>query len=115
MTSEKLLGHLEHVHGKTKYLTTRSLVGFMQWVPQSPFGAALSDATYSCDGKLVYASFVDGSIAVLSAHYLEPLERLAFPIYPPRGVSGYVICIDMIQIHHSYLFMCITLIFDTIP
>ncbi|KAG0604043.1 hypothetical protein M758_10G139900 [Ceratodon purpureus] len=68
---------------------------FLKWVPQSPFGAALSDATYSCDGKLVYASFVDGSIAILSAHYLKPMQRLAFPIYPPRGVSGSTVSYPM--------------------
>jgi hypothetical protein len=62
--------------------------GFMQWVPQSPFTAAISNATYSCDSQLVYTGFVDGSVGVFDAESLRPRCRLAPSVHIPQGVSG---------------------------
>jgi hypothetical protein len=62
----------------------------MQWMPQSPFSAPLSNATYSCDSQLVYAGFVDGSVGVFDAESLRPRCRLAPNVHIPQGVSGYV-------------------------
>jgi hypothetical protein len=67
----------------------------MQWVPQSPFTAAISNATYSCDSQLVYTGFVDGSVGVFDADSLRPRCRLAPSVHIPQGVSGYVTCADM--------------------
>ncbi|KAG0559633.1 hypothetical protein KC19_10G120100 [Ceratodon purpureus] len=59
----------------------------IEWVPQSPFTAAITDATYSCDGLDVYVSFADGSVAYLDAQ-LRPGRRFVPPIHPPLGTSG---------------------------
>ncbi|KAG0559967.1 hypothetical protein M758_10G138100 [Ceratodon purpureus] len=59
-----------------------------QWVPQSPFTAAISNATYSCDSQLVYTGFVDGSVGVFDAETLRPRCRLAPSVHIPQGVSG---------------------------
>lgn len=86
--------------------------GFMQWVPQPPFTAAISNATYSCDSALVYTGFVDGSVGVFDAESLRPRCRLAPSVHIPQGVSGYVTCTDMkyglelIQMHMYILALC---------
>lgn len=59
-----------------------------QWVPQPPFTAAISNATYSCDSQLVYTGFVDGSVGVFDAETLRPRCRLAPSVHIPQGVSG---------------------------
>ncbi|XP_024384335.1 protein TOPLESS-RELATED PROTEIN 2 isoform X4 [Physcomitrium patens] len=59
-----------------------------QWVPQNPFPAAISNATYSCDSQLIYAGFVDGSVGVFDAESLRPRCRLAPSVHIPPGVSG---------------------------
>ncbi|KAG0603716.1 hypothetical protein M758_10G116000 [Ceratodon purpureus] len=59
----------------------------IEWVSQSPFTAAITDATYSCTGKGVYVGFADGSVGLFDALF-RPWHRLVPPIHPPLGTSG---------------------------
>ncbi|KAH7427885.1 hypothetical protein KP509_10G065300 [Ceratopteris richardii] len=58
-----------------------------QWVPRDSLSAAISNATYSCDSQLVYASFCDGSVGVFEGESLRPRCRLAPSVYLSPGVS----------------------------
>ncbi|KAL3497851.1 hypothetical protein ACH5RR_040583 [Cinchona calisaya] len=46
-----------------------------QWVPRKSSGG-ITDATYSCDSQFIYASFMDGSICVLTAEAVKPRCRI---------------------------------------
>jgi len=58
-----------------------------QWVNR-PFCAKISDATFSCDSELVYASFVDGGVLIFDASNFH----LRYEINPtsniPSGISS---------------------------
>eukprot|EP00252_Welwitschia_mirabilis_P005636 TRINITY_DN1613_c0_g1_i6.p1 TRINITY_DN1613_c0_g1~~TRINITY_DN1613_c0_g1_i6.p1 ORF type:complete len:126 (-),score=10.19 TRINITY_DN1613_c0_g1_i6:438-815(-) len=60
----------------------------MQWVPHDCLSAPISNAVYSCDSLLVYASFCDGSIAVFDAESLRPRCRISPSAYIPASVNG---------------------------
>ncbi|KAG0615814.1 hypothetical protein M758_5G068900 [Ceratodon purpureus] len=66
----------------------RELDHLCQWDLQSPFTAAISDATYSCDSQLVYAGFADGSVGIFDAESFWLRCRLAPPLHRSQGVSG---------------------------
>lgn len=53
-----------------------------QWVAVPP--VPISQATFSCDGNAVYASFVDGTVAVFDGSSLDPVCRINLTtcIYP---------------------------------
>ena len=53
----------------------------LQWFPCDSLSAPISNATYSCDSQLVYASFCDGSVGVFDAESLLPRCRLASSVY----------------------------------
>nr|GMC86864.1 topless-related protein 3-like isoform X2 [Ipomoea batatas] len=63
-----------------------------QWTPQGCLSARISSATYSCNRKLVYASFIDGNIGVLDADNLTlrcriaPSAYLSQPILNSEGI-----------------------------
>lgn len=57
----------------------------MQWSPRDALPASVSSATFSCDGLLVYAAFVDGAVGVFEANSL----RLRCQIAPSAYISGY--------------------------
>ncbi|MCO5551302.1 hypothetical protein L7F22_004801 [Adiantum nelumboides] len=59
-----------------------------QWVPRDSLSASISNATYSCDSQLVYASFCDGSVGVFEGETLRPRCRLAPSVYLPAGTSS---------------------------
>ncbi|KAL3511850.1 hypothetical protein ACH5RR_024567 [Cinchona calisaya] len=50
-------------------------------------GSAITDATYSCNGHLIYASYEDGSICVLSAATLNLRCRINPTTYLPPNPS----------------------------
>lgn len=54
----------------------------IQW-DSGEFSAPISDATFSCDNQMVYASFVDGSVAIFDALNLEPCCRINPTAYLP--------------------------------
>jgi len=54
----------------------------IQWV-SGEFSAPISDATFSCDNQMVYASFVDGSVAIFYALNLELHCRINPTAYVP--------------------------------
>eukprot|EP00252_Welwitschia_mirabilis_P005633 TRINITY_DN1613_c0_g1_i10.p1 TRINITY_DN1613_c0_g1~~TRINITY_DN1613_c0_g1_i10.p1 ORF type:complete len:1114 (-),score=151.32 TRINITY_DN1613_c0_g1_i10:438-3779(-) len=58
------------------------------WVPHDCLSAPISNAVYSCDSLLVYASFCDGSIAVFDAESLRPRCRISPSAYIPASVNG---------------------------
>lgn len=60
-----------------------------QWVPEK-FSAPIADATFSCDNQMVYASFVDGSVAVFDALNLQMHCRINPAAYLPRNTSSNV-------------------------
>ncbi|KAH7432223.1 hypothetical protein KP509_07G013800 [Ceratopteris richardii] len=61
-----------------------------QWVPRDSLPASISNATYSCDSQLVYASFCDGAVGVFDAESLQPCCRLAPSVYLGLGSNSSV-------------------------
>lgn len=59
-----------------------------QWAPRDSLPALISNATYSCDSQLVYASFCDGAVGVFDAESLQPRCRLAPQVYLGLGASS---------------------------
>ncbi|GAA0148029.1 hypothetical protein LIER_07579 [Lithospermum erythrorhizon] len=55
-----------------------------QWVPLESSGP-ITDATYSCDSQLIYASFEDGTICVLTASALRLTCRIYSTSYLPSN------------------------------
>ncbi|CBI21123.3 unnamed protein product, partial [Vitis vinifera] len=45
----------------------------------------ISDATFSCDGRLVYASFLDGAVCIFMAQDLQIRCRISPSAYLPPG------------------------------
>ncbi|GAA0162511.1 hypothetical protein LIER_39425 [Lithospermum erythrorhizon] len=60
-----------------------------QWVPLESSGP-ITDATYSCDSQLIYASFEDGTIYVLTASALRLTCRIYSTSYLPSNPSSRV-------------------------
>ncbi|GMY29240.1 protein TOPLESS-like [Fagus crenata] len=58
----------------------RELICVKQWVPGG-FSAPITYATFSCDNQMVYASFVDGSVAMFDALNLELHCRIISTAY----------------------------------
>lgn len=58
-----------------------------QWVPRES-SSAITDATYSCDSQLIYASFEDGSICVFTAAALKLRCRISSAAYLPPNPSS---------------------------
>ncbi|KAI5063925.1 hypothetical protein GOP47_0020595 [Adiantum capillus-veneris] len=61
-----------------------------QWFPRDSLSAPISNATYSCDSQLVYASFCDGSVGVFEGESLRLQCRLAPSVYLTPGPSSSV-------------------------
>lgn len=60
-----------------------------EWAPRCAFLEPITSATYSGDGQLVYASFLDGSVWVLEASTLRPRCHIALSAYNVvPGVNG---------------------------
>ncbi|XP_059433655.1 topless-related protein 4-like [Corylus avellana] len=57
-----------------------------QWVPLSTSGP-ITHATYSCDSQLIYVSFEDGSVGVLTASALRLRCRIFATAYLPSNPS----------------------------
>ncbi|KAL3538214.1 hypothetical protein ACH5RR_001580 [Cinchona calisaya] len=57
-----------------------------QWVPQDVLSTPISYAAYSCNSKLVYASFCDGNIGVFDADTLKLRCRIAPSAYLSQAV-----------------------------
>ncbi|XP_062163382.1 protein TOPLESS-like isoform X3 [Alnus glutinosa] len=67
----------------------RELTCIKQWV-SGEFSAPISDATFSCDNQMVYASFVDGSVAIFDALNLDLHCRINPTAYVPCNASSNV-------------------------
>ncbi|CAI8590151.1 unnamed protein product [Vicia faba] len=52
-----------------------------QWLPQDGLSAAITSAAYSCNGQLVYATFLDGSIGVFDSESLQLRSRIGSSAY----------------------------------
>eukprot|EP00252_Welwitschia_mirabilis_P014885 TRINITY_DN3294_c0_g1_i12.p1 TRINITY_DN3294_c0_g1~~TRINITY_DN3294_c0_g1_i12.p1 ORF type:complete len:1122 (-),score=243.87 TRINITY_DN3294_c0_g1_i12:562-3927(-) len=59
-----------------------------QWVPHDSLSSPISNATYSCDSQIIYASFCDGSVGVFHAESLKLRCRIAPSSYLPANVSN---------------------------
>ncbi|KAK8595678.1 hypothetical protein V6N12_064192 [Hibiscus sabdariffa] len=57
-----------------------------QWVPREASGP-ITHATYSCDSQLIYVSFEDGSVGVLTASTLRLRCRISPAAYLPPNPS----------------------------
>ncbi|KAL4285195.1 hypothetical protein GQ457_16G004370 [Hibiscus cannabinus] len=57
-----------------------------QWVPREASGP-ITHATYSCDSELIYVSFEDGSVGVLTASTLRLRCRISPAAYLPPNPS----------------------------
>ena len=82
-----------------KYMTN------VQWIPCDAMASSLTNATYSCDSQLVYASFVDGSVGVFDADSLRPRCRLASSVYLPAGISRQCLKQNYCQIQFQFIFV----------
>ncbi|CDP19482.1 unnamed protein product [Coffea canephora] len=60
--------------------------GWWQWVPLESRSIS-TDATYSCDGNLLYASFRDGNIFLFTAAALELRCQISPSAYLPSNRS----------------------------
>ncbi|CAI9294147.1 unnamed protein product [Lactuca saligna] len=58
-----------------------------QWIPQDNLSAPISYASYSCNSRLVYASFCNGNIGVFDADNLKLRCRIAPSVYIPLPPS----------------------------
>jgi len=58
------------------------------WTPHDSLSASISNATYSCDGLLIYVSFIDGAVGVFDSENLRPHCRIAPSIYIQPGLSS---------------------------
>ncbi|XP_050286590.1 topless-related protein 4-like isoform X1 [Quercus robur] len=58
-----------------------------QWFPPESSGS-VTDATYSCDGQLIYASIEDGSVCVLTAFTLQLRSRISPAAYLSSNPSS---------------------------
>ncbi|GLJ08649.1 hypothetical protein SUGI_0092930 [Cryptomeria japonica] len=56
-----------------------------QWVPHDSLSTPISNATYSCDSHLIYASFCDGAIGVFQAETLKLRCRISASAYLPSN------------------------------
>ncbi|XP_039027675.1 topless-related protein 4-like isoform X2 [Hibiscus syriacus] len=57
-----------------------------QWVPREASGP-ITHATYSCDSQMIYVSFEDGSVGVLTASTLRLRCRISSAAYLPPNPS----------------------------
>ncbi|KAH9313101.1 hypothetical protein KI387_028136 [Taxus chinensis] len=71
------------------YETTK-LERIKQWVPHEPLSASISNAAYSCDSQLIYASFCDGAVGVFHADTLKLRCRIAASAYLPSNPNSNV-------------------------
>lgn len=69
---------------------TAKLERLKQWVPHESLPAPISNATYSCDSQLIYASFIDGAVGVFHAETLKLRCRIAASAYLPHNVVSSV-------------------------
>ncbi|GMY34068.1 WD40 domain-containing protein [Fagus crenata] len=60
-----------------------------QWFPPESCGS-VTDATYSCDSQLIYASVEDGSVCVLTSTTLQLRSRISPAAYLPSNPSARV-------------------------
>ncbi|CAL0308549.1 unnamed protein product [Lupinus luteus] len=60
-----------------------------QWVPQDVLPAPISNACYSCNSRLIYATFSDGNTGVFDADSLRLRCRIALSVYlSPTALNG---------------------------
>ena len=71
------------------YETTK-LERLKQWIPYESLSAPISNATYSCDSLLIYASFCDGAVGVFHADTLKLWCRIATSAYLPHNAISTV-------------------------
>ncbi|XP_065630532.1 topless-related protein 4-like [Quercus suber] len=64
----------------------------MQWFPPESSGS-VTDASYSCDGQLIYTSIKDGSVCVLTATTLQLRSRITPAAYIPLNPRVYPVVI----------------------
>ncbi|GAV81493.1 WD40 domain-containing protein [Cephalotus follicularis] len=57
-----------------------------QWIPRESSGS-ITDAMYSCDSQLIYASFEDGSVCVLTSTTLRLRCRIDPSAYLPSNLT----------------------------
>jgi len=88
--------HQDQIHFSAVHETqlaiyeTAKLERLKQWVPHESLPAPISNATYSCDSQLIYASFVDGAVGVFHAETLKLRCRIAASAYLPHNVVSTV-------------------------
>ncbi|MCL7045340.1 hypothetical protein MKW94_008572 [Papaver nudicaule] len=56
-----------------------------QWFPQDALPATITNAAYSCNSLLIYASFSDGNIGIFDANNLKLRCRVAPSAYMPQA------------------------------
>ncbi|XP_050896460.1 topless-related protein 2 [Lathyrus oleraceus] len=52
-----------------------------QWLPRDGLSSAITSAAYSCNGQLVYATFIDGNIGIFDADSLQLRSRIGSSAY----------------------------------
>ncbi|CAN8231897.1 unnamed protein product [Cochlearia groenlandica] len=70
-----------------------------KWMAQESVSSAITSAYYSCDSRVVYASFADGNIGVFDGDYLRLLFRIAPAAYIPQQPTPHLIVPMVITAH----------------
>ncbi|KAE8657881.1 Protein TOPLESS [Hibiscus syriacus] len=84
--------HLDQIHFLAVHETqiaifeAPKLECLKQWVPREASGP-ITHATYSCDSQMIYVSFEDGSVGVLTASTLRLRCRISSTAYLPPNPS----------------------------
>ncbi|KAH8482795.1 hypothetical protein H0E87_030034 [Populus deltoides] len=96
--------HIQFHQNQTEFLSvhethlaiyeTRKLECVKQWIP-GDFAAPISHATFSCDGQMVYASFLDGLVSIFDASDFQlycQINPTAY-LFPTSSLGVYPIAI----------------------
>ncbi|KAL7602138.1 hypothetical protein Lser_V15G22927 [Lactuca serriola] len=97
--------HILVVHQSQIAIYDDQLECLRLWSPREPLSAAISSATYSSDGLLIFTGFLDGAVGVFDANSLRlqcriaPSAYLSTPISSSNSITTYPV---VIVAHPSY-------------
>lgn len=76
----------KNINLKFFFLPINKIIPLLQWIPQDVLSAPISNAAYSCNSQLIYATFVDGNVGVFDADSLKLRCRIAPSAYLPSSI-----------------------------
>ncbi|KAL4565122.1 hypothetical protein LXL04_029207 [Taraxacum kok-saghyz] len=95
--------HILVVHQSLIAIYNKQLECLRLWSPRESLSAAVSSATYSCNGLLIFTGFLDGVVGVFNADTLELQCRISPSAYFSSSISSNSIPYPVvIAAHPSY-------------